>query len=47
MLGRLQNRRGEPTLRVRSLAALVIIGMLVLAAPLIVLPVVHWIARFI
>jgi len=47
MLGRLQNRRGEPTLRVRALAALVLIGMLVLTAPLIVLPVVHWIARFI
>jgi hypothetical protein len=47
MLGRLQNRRGEPNLRVRALAALVVLGMLVLTAPLIVLPVVHWIARLV
>jgi hypothetical protein len=47
MLGRLQNRRGEPTLRVRALAALVVIGLVVLTAPLVVLPVVHWIARFV
>lgn len=47
MLGRLQNRRGEPTLRVRALAGLVVVGLVVLTAPLVVLPVVHWIARFI
>lgn len=46
MLGRLQDRRGEPNLRTRGLAALVIIGMVVLTAPLVVLPVAHWLARF-
>ena len=47
MLGRLQNRRGEPTLRVRALAALVVVGLIVLTAPLIVLPIAHWIARLV
>jgi hypothetical protein len=28
------------------LAALVIVGLVVLTAPLVVLPVVHWLARF-
>jgi hypothetical protein len=46
VLGRLQNARGEPSLRVRALAALVIVGLVVLTAPLVVLPVVHWLARF-
>lgn len=46
MLGRLQDRRGEPTLRVRVLAALVIVGMVVLTAPLVVVPLVGWLARF-
>jgi hypothetical protein len=45
MLGRLQDRRGEPNLRTRVLAALVVIGMVVLTAPLVVIPVGHWIAR--
>ena len=45
MLGQLQNRRGEPNLRTRLLAALVIVGLVVLTAPLIVLPVVHLLAR--
>jgi len=47
MLGRLQDRRGEPTARVRVLAALVIVGLVVLTAPLAVLPALHWLARFI
>ena len=42
MLGRLQDRRGGPTLRVRVLAALVIAGMLLLTAPLVLVPVVRW-----
>ena len=42
MLGRLQDRRGEPRTRVRILAALVIVGMVVLTAPLVVVPVVGW-----
>jgi hypothetical protein len=44
MLGRLQDRRGEPRFRVRVLAALVIVGMLVLAAPLVMVPLVSWLA---
>lgn len=46
MLGRLQDRRGEPTLRVRVLAALVILGMLLLTAPLVLGPVVRWLLSF-
>ena len=42
MLGRLQDRRGEPRLRARVLAALVIAGMLLLTAPLVLVPVVRW-----
>ncbi|MBV9098428.1 MAG: hypothetical protein JO079_10255 [Frankiaceae bacterium] len=45
MLGRLQNRRGAPNLRARVLAALVIAGLLVLTAPLVVLPIVRWLAQ--
>ena len=46
MLGRLQDRTGSPNLRTRVLAACVIIGLIVLTAPLAVLPLVHWLARF-
>ena len=42
MLGRLQTRRGEPNLRVRALAAMIIVGMIVLTAPLVVIPAVGW-----
>lgn len=45
MLGQLQNRRGRPNLRTRALAALVIVGLIVLTAPLVVLPLVHLLAR--
>lgn len=45
MLGQLQNHRGRPNLRTRALAALVIVGLIVLTAPLIVLPLVHLLAR--
>ena len=44
MLGRLQDRRGEPTMRTRALAGLVVLGMLVLTAPLVVLPMLRWLA---
>jgi hypothetical protein len=44
MLGRLQDRRGAPTLQARVLAGLVVLGLLVLTAPLVVLPVAHWLA---
>jgi hypothetical protein len=46
MLGRLQDRTGSPNLRTRVLAACVIIGLVVLTAPLAVLPLVHGLARF-
>jgi len=45
MLGRLQDRRGQPNLRTRTLAALVIVGLVVLTAPLVVLPLVHLLAQ--
>jgi hypothetical protein len=45
MLGRLQDRTGSPNVRTRMLAGAVIVGMVVLTAPLVVLPVVHWLAR--
>ena len=46
MLGRLQDRRGEPNLRVRVLAGLVIAGLLLLTAPLALIPVVRWLFGF-
>lgn len=46
MLGRLQDRRGEPRMRVRVLAALVIAGMVLLTAPLALVPVVRWLVGF-
>ncbi|HVW79590.1 MAG TPA: hypothetical protein VHB69_01445 [Mycobacteriales bacterium] len=45
MLSRLQDRRGEPSLRTRAMAALVILGLVVLTAPLVVIPVISWIAH--
>jgi hypothetical protein len=46
VLGRLQNRTGAPNLRTRVLAACVLLGMVVLTAPLAILPAAHWLARF-
>jgi hypothetical protein len=45
MLGRLQDRRGEPNLRTRALAGLVVLGLVVLTAPLVVMPLLGWLAR--
>jgi hypothetical protein len=45
VLGRLQDTRGEPRLRIRILAALVIFGLLLISAPLLMVPLVDWIAR--
>jgi hypothetical protein len=42
MLGRLQDRRGAPALRTRALAALVIVGMLVLTVPIVMIPLIDW-----
>jgi hypothetical protein len=47
MLGRLQDRRGDPNLRTRLLAVLVIVGMVVLTAPLVMIPIARWIARLV
>jgi hypothetical protein len=41
MLGRLQDRRGEPSLRTRGMAALVLLGVLLLAAPGLI-AILHW-----
>jgi hypothetical protein len=41
MLSRLRGPRGEVTLRVRIAALLVVVGLIVLTAPVIVLPVVR------
>lgn len=46
MLGRLQDRTGAPNARTRLLAAAIIVGLVILTAPLAVLPVVQWLARF-
>jgi hypothetical protein len=45
MLGGLQDRRGHPSVRARLLAALVALGLVVLTAPLVVLPVAHWLGH--
>jgi hypothetical protein len=45
VLGRLQDRRGAPAMRTRAMAVLVIVGMVVLTAPLVVVPIVRWIAH--
>jgi hypothetical protein len=42
VLGRLQDTRGEPRLRIRVLAALIILGIVVLTAPLVMVPVITW-----
>jgi hypothetical protein len=45
VLGQLQDRRGRPNARTRLLAALVIVGLVVLTAPLVVIPLVGWLGR--
>ncbi|HVS67612.1 MAG TPA: hypothetical protein VHE56_03605 [Mycobacteriales bacterium] len=45
MLGRLQDPRGAPALRTRAMAALVILGLVVLTAPLVVVPFVGWVSH--
>jgi hypothetical protein len=45
MLGRLQDTRGEPRLRIRILAAIIIFVIVVFTAPLIMIPIVDWIAH--
>jgi hypothetical protein len=43
MLGKLQDRRGDPNLRVRLMAALVILALVVLTAPIVMVPILNWI----
>jgi hypothetical protein len=45
VLGRLQDTRGEPRLRIRMLAGLVIVGLLVISAPLLMIPLIDWLAH--
>jgi hypothetical protein len=45
VLGRLKDRRGAPALRTRAMAALVILGLVLLTAPIVVIPVVDWFAH--
>jgi hypothetical protein len=42
MLGRLQDRRGGPALRTRAMAAVVVIGLLLLTVPLVMIPLFRW-----
>lgn len=43
MLPALRDGRGKPSLEVRLLAGLVVVGMVVLTAPLVVVPAIRWI----
>ena len=45
MLGRLQDTRGEPRLRIRVLASLVVFGLLLITAPLSMIPLIDWLAH--
>jgi hypothetical protein len=42
VLGSLRDSSGRPTLRVRIIAALTLIGLLVLSAPLVLVPIFRW-----
>ena len=42
MVGPLRNRSGGPNLRTRAVAALVIAGLVLLTAPIVVVPVVRF-----
>jgi hypothetical protein len=41
----LRNASGEPALRVRVIAALVLLGLVVLTAPVVVVPVLDWLTE--
>jgi hypothetical protein len=45
MLGQLQDHRGQPGLRTRALAAVIIVGLVVFSAPVVVIPVIEWLFR--
>ena len=42
MLGRLRDSSGRPALSVRAIAVLTLIGLLVLSAPLVLVPFLGW-----
>lgn len=42
MLTGLRDPSGGPSMRVRLLSLLVVVGLLVLTAPLLIMPVLHW-----
>jgi hypothetical protein len=45
VLGRLQDTRGAPRLRVRLMALLLILGLLVFTAPIVMIPLIYWLAH--
>jgi hypothetical protein len=45
VLGRLQDTRGAPRLRTRLLAALVVLGLVILTAPLVMVPLIVWLSH--
>lgn len=45
MLSGLRNTRGGPSLRIRILAALVVVAMVGLTAPVVLVPMVRWLAE--
>jgi hypothetical protein len=45
VLGRLQDTRGEPRLRIRVMAALIIVGLVVFTAPIITIPLISWVSH--
>jgi hypothetical protein len=42
MLGQLQDNRGQPGLRTRAMAAVVIVGLIIFTAPVVVIPIIEW-----
>lgn len=44
MLGNLRNSQGGPALRVRVIAILVVLGLVLLTAPIVVVPALRWLA---
>jgi hypothetical protein len=45
VLGRLQDTRGTPRLRVRLLAGTIVFGLVVFTAPVIMIPFIGWLAH--
>jgi hypothetical protein len=43
MLTGLRGPSGGPSLRIRLLSLLVVLGLLIITAPLVMIPVLHWV----